>query len=53
MGPCYVVFKGKKPKIYWNWHDCSEQVHGVKNAIHKKYSSYEQVVRDFNASMVL
>jgi len=51
MGPCYVVFKGKKPEIYWNWHDCSEQVLGVKNAIHKKYSSYEQIVRDFNASI--
>ena len=30
---------------------CSEQVLGVKNARHKKYSSYEQAIRDFNASV--
>ena len=30
---------------------CSEQVLGVKNARHKKYNSFEQVVRDFNASV--
>ena len=44
-----MVFKGKKPRIYWNWHDYSKQVLGIKNTIHKKYSSYEHAVRDFNA----
>ena len=49
MAPCYVVFHGKQPGIYHTWYECSEQVLGVQNARHKKYSSYEQAVRDFNA----
>ena len=49
MGPCYVVFNGKKPKIYMSWHECSEQVLGLKNAIHKKYNNYDHALRDFNA----
>jgi viroplasmin and RNaseH domain-containing protein len=49
MGPCYVVFKGKKPKIYMSWYECSEQVLGLKNAIYKKYNNYEHALRDFNA----
>ena len=32
-----------------SWHECSEQVVGVKNAIHKKYNNYEHALRDFNA----
>ena len=48
MGPCYVVFNGKKPKIYMSWHECSEQVLGLKNAIHKKYN-YDYALGDFNA----
>ena len=47
MGPCYVVFKGKKPGIYMAWHECSEQVCGVKNAIYKKYNNYDIVWSDF------
>ena len=49
MGPCYVVFNRKKPKIYMSWHECSEQVLGFKNAIHKKYNNYDHALRDFNA----
>ena len=51
MPTCYVVFYGKTPGIYLTWHDCSKQVLGVKNAIYKKYSNYEQVVRDYQAAM--
>jgi viroplasmin and RNaseH domain-containing protein len=51
MDPCYVVFKGKKSGIYMSWHECSEQVLVVKNAIHKKYNNYEHALRDFNASV--
>ena len=51
MACCYVVFYGKTPGIYLTWHECSKQVLGVKNAIYKKYSSYEQAVRDFHASV--
>jgi viroplasmin and RNaseH domain-containing protein len=43
MGHCYVVFHGKQPGIYHTWHECSEQVLG--------FSTYEQVVIDFNASV--
>ena len=49
MGPCYVVFYGKKPKIYMSWHEASEHVLGFKNAIHKKYNNYDHALRDFNA----
>jgi len=34
-----------------SWHECSEQVLGVKIAIHKKYNNYEHALRDFNASV--
>ena len=49
MGPCYVVFNGNKHGIYLSWHECSEQVLGFKNAIHKKYNNYDHALRDFNA----
>ena len=49
MGPCFVVFYGKKPRIYVPWHEASEHVLGFKNAIHKKYNNYEHALRDFNA----
>jgi viroplasmin and RNaseH domain-containing protein len=41
MGPCYVVFYGKKPVIYMSWQKASEHVLGFKNAIHKKYNNYD------------
>jgi len=34
------------------WHEFSQHVLGYKNAIYKKYSNYEHVVRDSNASLV-
>ena len=49
MDPCYVVFNGKKPRIYIFWHECSEHVPRFKNDIHKKYNNYDHVLRDFNA----
>jgi len=51
MPTCYVVFYGKTPGIYLTWHDCSKLVLGVRNAIYKKYSNYEQAVRDYQAAM--
>jgi len=47
----YVVFNGKAPGIYLSWLECSKHVLGVRNAIYKKYSNYEQVVRDYQAVM--
>ena len=49
MGPCYVVFNGKKPRICMSWHEASEHVLRVRNAIHKKYNNYDHALRDFNA----
>jgi hypothetical protein len=49
MGTCYVVFKGKKPRIYMAWHECSEQVLSVKIAIYKKYNNYDIALSDFNS----
>ena len=49
MGPCYVVFYGKKPKIYMSWHEASEHVLGFKSVIHKKYNNYDHALRDFKA----
>ena len=51
MSPYYVVFKGKNPRVYLTWHECSEQVLGFKNVIYKKCSNYEQAISDFNASV--
>jgi hypothetical protein len=50
-GPFYVVFTGKKPRIYNRWHECSEQVHRFKKARFLKYKNYEETVRDFKASL--
>jgi hypothetical protein len=47
----YVVFNGKARGIYQSWHECSKHILGVRNAIYKKYSNYDQVVRDFQAAM--
>ena len=49
MDSCYVVFNGKKPRIYMSWHEASEHVLGFKNSIHKKYNNYDHALRDFNA----
>ena len=51
MAGYYVVFNGKAPGIYQSWHECSKHVLGVRNAIYKKYSKYDQAIRDFQATM--
>jgi viroplasmin and RNaseH domain-containing protein len=51
MARCYVVFYGKTPGIYLTWHEYNKQVLRIRNAIYKKYSNYEQAVRDFQAAM--
>ncbi|XP_066347812.1 uncharacterized protein [Miscanthus floridulus] len=50
MVHCYVVFKGKKLEIYMTWHECTEQVFGVKNSVYKKYNDYDHAVSDFTTS---
>jgi len=51
MAPCYVVFEGYTPGIYFTWHECSLQVFGYKNTRYKKYQNYEQALHDYNASL--
>jgi viroplasmin and RNaseH domain-containing protein len=43
----YVVFVGRRPGLYKEWHECYKQVNGYKGAIHKRYSSYEEAERAF------
>jgi hypothetical protein len=59
MDSYYVVFHRKNLEIYLTWQECSKQVLGVRNSIYKKYSTYEQTLvsyhaslRDFNAPVV-
>ena len=47
----YVVFKGRNPGVYTSWTKCSEEVLGYKGAVHRKYSSYEQAIADFNSTI--
>jgi len=47
----YVVFNGKAPGIYLSWQDYSKHVLGVRNAIYKKYSNYDQAIRAYPAAM--
>ena len=51
MAPCYVVFEGYTPGIYFTWHECSLQVLGYSNARYKKYQNYEQALHDYNTSL--
>ena len=53
MAPCYVVFEGRIPRIYWTWHECSLQVLGYSDARYKKYKNYDQALLDYNASKEL
>jgi hypothetical protein len=47
----YIVFKGKQLGVYTRWAQCSEHVQGYRGAVHKKYSSYEQVMTAFNSTI--
>jgi ribonuclease HI len=35
----YVVWKGKKPGIYFSWKDCQEQIFGFTGALYKSFAS--------------
>ena len=47
--PCYVVFIGREPGVYYNWPDCQEQVHRFHGACYKKYNSYEEGIAAFKS----
>ena len=39
---CYVVYKGKVPGVYNEWHDCQAQVNGFSDASHKGFKSRQE-----------
>ncbi|MED6223113.1 hypothetical protein PIB30_070836 [Stylosanthes scabra] len=40
-GECYVVFKGKKPKVYVSWEEVELHVTGFSGCLHRKFPSFE------------
>jgi hypothetical protein len=47
--PCYVVFEGREPGVYYNWPDCQRQVHRFPGNCYKKYNSYEEGIAAFKS----
>jgi hypothetical protein len=45
----YVIFNGDHPRIYKSWAECSRLVLGVRGARYKKYSTFEEALREFQA----
>jgi len=39
---CYVVYKGKVPGVYNEWHECQAQVNGFTGASHKGFKSRQE-----------
>ena len=42
MAKCYVVYEGKVPGAYDEWHECQAQVQGVSGASHKGFKSRQE-----------
>ena len=42
MAKCYVVYEGKVPGVYDEWHECQVQVQGVSGASHKGFKSRQE-----------
>lgn len=42
MTPCYVVFIGRVPGMYFTWQECSRQVLGLSGDVFRKYGSVEE-----------
>ena len=38
----YIVKKGKKPGVYYNWPDCQKQVQGFPGALYKGFVTREE-----------
>ena len=39
---CYVVYEGKVPGVYDEWHECQAQGEGVSGASHKGFKSRQE-----------
>jgi ribonuclease HI len=44
----YVVFKGRKPGIYFTWFDCEKQIHKFPNSIFKAFFTYVEAEDQFH-----
>ena len=42
MAKCYVVYEGKVPGVYNEWHECQAQVNGFPGASHKGFKSRQE-----------
>ena len=38
----YIVKRGKKPGVYYNWPDCQKQVQGFPGAVYKGFVTKEE-----------
>ncbi|KAJ1384586.1 Ribosomal protein L9/RNase H1, N-terminal [Sesbania bispinosa] len=38
----YVVFRGRRPRIYSSWVECHKQVNGFTGCLFRSYSSLEE-----------
>jgi ribonuclease HI len=43
----YVVWAGKKPGVYDNWADCSENITGTKSAKYKSFKTQDEAFQAF------
>ena len=39
---CYVVYEGKVPGVYDEWHECQAQVEGVSGTSHKGFKRRQE-----------
>ena len=42
MAKCYVVYEGKVPGVYDEWHECQAQVQGVSGASHNDFKRRQE-----------
>ena len=42
--PTYVVYKGRVPGVYEEWHNCHQQVHKFSGNSYKGYATREEAV---------
>lgn len=47
LATTYVVFVGRRPGIYNEWYQCSQQVYRYKGAVYEKYDTYEEAEMAF------
>lgn len=45
----YVVFVGRRPGIYEDWHACHAQVAGFSNCAHKKFKTKKEAVEAYTS----